>query len=171
MTAIDDKHAALGGTGGFLGHPVDEGAGSAEMDTADGRGRVRDYQGGSIYWSPASGAFEVHGGIRLKYGALGGPSGFLGFPITDETGTPDGVGRFNHFQGGSIYWTPHAGAFEVHGLIRDQWQSMGWETSFLGYPRSDEQPGPNGQGRISRFDGGSIHWTPEGGAKVLRNID
>ena len=46
--------------------------------------------------------------------------GFLHYPVTDETGTPDGVGRFNHFEGGSIYWTPGTGAKEVHGAIRDQ---------------------------------------------------
>jgi uncharacterized protein with LGFP repeats len=25
----------------------------------------------------------------------------LGYPVTDETGTPDGHGRYNHFQGGT----------------------------------------------------------------------
>jgi len=58
---------------------------------------------------PPSHAFEVHGDIRKKYDALGGPGGPLGLPLTDETATPDGVGRFNHFQGGSIYWTPRTG--------------------------------------------------------------
>jgi uncharacterized protein with LGFP repeats len=46
-------------------------------------------------------------------------------PLTDESPTPDGIGRFNHFQGGSIYWTPGIGAHEVHGAIRDKWASMG----------------------------------------------
>ena len=171
MSAIDDKYAALGGPGGFLGHPVDEGAGSAEMPTADGRGRVRDFQGGSIYWSPTTGAFEVHGLIRVKWAQLGGERGFLGFPLTDELGTPDGIGRFNHFEGGSIYWTPETGAHEVHGAIRDRWQSMGWETSFLRYPTSDERTPSSGHGRFSEFQGGSIHWTPEGGTEVRQRID
>lgn len=104
---------------GFLGHPLDEGAGSHEMETRNGRGRFRDFQGGSIYWSPNTGAFEVHGDIRGKWAQLGGEEGFLGFPLTDETGTPDGDGRFNHFEGGSIYWTPQTGAHEVHGAIRN----------------------------------------------------
>ncbi len=169
MSAIDDKHAALGGGGGFLGHPVDEGAGSDEMPTSDGRGRVRDYQGGSIYWSADTGAFEVHGAIRLKYGQLGGSAGFLGFPLTDETGTPDGIGRFNHFQGGSIYWTLETGAHEVHGDIRQRWSEMGWERSSLRYPTSDELP--DGEGRFSEFQGGSIHWTPDRRIDVRQRID
>ena len=56
-------------------------------------GWVRPYEGADIYWTHATGAHEVHGDIRAKYNALGGPGGLLGFPLTDETGAPDGVGR------------------------------------------------------------------------------
>ena len=87
----------------------------------------------------AAGAFEVHGEIGVHYRALGGSGSVLGYPTTDETGTPDGFGRFNHFQAGSIYWTPGTGAHEVHGLIRAFWAAGGWErNSGLGYPISDE---------------------------------
>jgi hypothetical protein len=57
----------------------------------------------------------VVGAIRAKWLALGGPYGLLGRPLTPELSTPDGIGRYNHFQGGSIYWTPATGAHEVHG--------------------------------------------------------
>jgi hypothetical protein len=86
-----------------------------------------------------AGAFEVHGAIREKYLALGAEASILGYPRTDETAAPDGVGRFNHFQSGSIYWTPGTSAHEVHGLIRDHWASLGWERNpKLGYPITDE---------------------------------
>jgi uncharacterized protein with LGFP repeats len=170
MSAIDDKYAALGGPGGFLGLPFDAGAGSEEMDTADRRGRFRDFEHGTIYWSPQTGAFEVHGDIRVKYAQLRGERGFLGFPVTDELGTPEGRGRFNHFQGGSIYWTPQTKAHEVHGAIRQRWLSMGAERSRLRYPVTDETA--DGQvGRFSRFEGGTISWTPLGGTEVGFNID
>ena len=82
---------------------------------------------------------EVHGAILAKYRELGAESSILGYPTTDETGCPDGVGRFNHCQAGSIYWTPSTGAHEVHGLIRDFWAAHGWERNpALGYPISDE---------------------------------
>jgi uncharacterized protein with LGFP repeats len=171
MSAIDEKYQQLGGPGGFLGNPKDEGAGSAEMATPDGRGRCRDFDGGSIYWTPQSGAHEVHGAIRIKWVQLRGERGFLGYPLTDETGTPDGRGRFNHFQGGSIYWTPETGAHEVHGALRDRWASMGWERSRLGYPTSDEKSTPDGRGRYSEFQGGAIFWTPSGGTEVRWRID
>ena len=67
---------------------------------------------------------SVIGAIRVKWLALGGPSSFLGQPITDELTPPDGKGRFNHFQGGSIYWTPELGAHEVHGSILEKWKSL-----------------------------------------------
>jgi uncharacterized protein with LGFP repeats len=103
-------------------------------------GRLNNFtRSGSIYWTPTTGAWSIHGDIWAKYRALGGPSSVLGYPVTDETGTPDGVGRFNHFaNSGSIYWTPTAKAWSIHGAIRAMWASMGWERSRLGYPLSDE---------------------------------
>lgn len=161
MTAIDDKRRELP----FLGNPVDEGAGSGELDEGDGRGRSRDYENGSIFFTPQTGAHEVHGGIRVKWAQLGGTRSFLGYPTTDETGTPDGRGRFNLFENGSIYWTPEFGAFEVHGGIRDLWARLGFERSKLGYPVSDEMNMPGG--RLSRFEHGEIRWTPTGGPKAI----
>lgn len=95
--------------------------------------------------------------IDDKYAKIGGANGFLGAAITPETPTPDGLGRFRHYQNGSIYWHPNTGAYEVHGDIRQRWSSMGWERSSLGYPVSDEQNAPDG-GRISYFQYGSIRW-------------
>jgi len=171
MSAIDDKYLAMGGPQSFLGQAVDSGAGTGEMPTADGRGRCRDFERGSIYWRPETGAHEIHGEIRIKWAQLGGVRSFLGFPVTDELGTPDRRGRFNHFEGGSIYWTPQTHAHEVHGAIRDKWASMGWEGSRLGYPIGDEKRTADGRGRFSDFEGGRILWTPERGAEVQSRID
>lgn len=54
----------------------------------------------SIYWHPnADGgtAHAVQGRIRDKWADLGWENSSLGYPVTDELTTPDGVGRFNHF--------------------------------------------------------------------------
>jgi uncharacterized protein with LGFP repeats len=163
MTAIDEKWAQIP----WIGAPVDAGAGSQEGPNPDGRGSSRDFEGGSIYWNPGAGAHEVHGDIRMHYGRIGGSGSFLGYPVTDELGCPDGVGRFNHFEGGSIYWTPNTGAHEVHGAIRDLWSQMGWERSFLRYPVSDEMGPPDN--RNNRFQGGHVTWTPAGGPVAHRS--
>lgn len=133
---IRAKWAAMGWERSFLGYPrTDETKGN---DTRR-EGRYNHFQGGSIYWHPLSAAREVHGAIRAKYLELGAEASFLGYPTTDETATPDGIGRFNHFQAGSIYWTPRTWAHEVHGLIRNFWAQQGWERNpQLGYPITDE---------------------------------
>ena len=156
---IRELWASLGWERSFLGYPVTD-----ETGTPDGVGRYNHFQGGSIYWTPELGAHEVHGDIRGLWAALGWEQSFLGYPLTNETTTPDGVGRYNHFQGGSIYWTPHTGAHEVHGAIRDLWANLGWERGLLGYPVTDETGTPDGVGRYNHFQGGSVYWTPATGA-------
>jgi hypothetical protein len=106
--------------------------------------------------------------IDNKYRECGGEHGFLGRPIGPEGQTPDGRGRFRHFEGGSIYASIETGAHALHGAIRAKWAELGWETSFLGYPISDEMPTPDGRGWYSRFEGGTITWTPERGVTVRR---
>ena len=149
--AIEQKYLALGGCGSVLGAPV-----QAEAGTPDGIGRFSVFEQGSIYWSPQHGAFEVHGKIRDEWAATGWEAGILGYPLTDETPTPDGIGRFNVFEQGSIYWTPDTGAHEVNGRIRDAWANAGWEAGALGYPISDEYAVTGG--RRSDFQHGSITW-------------
>jgi hypothetical protein len=148
---IDIKYRALGGCTSFLGVPT-----TAEQGTPDGVGRYSVFENGSIYWTAQLGAFEVHGQIRDEWAAVGWEAGLLGYPITDETTTPDTVGRYNVFQNGSIYWSPSTGAHEVHGVIRDKYRDVGWEAGELGYPTADEYAVSTG--RRSDFQHGSITW-------------
>ena len=160
--SIRNKWASLGWERcAFLGYPVTD-----ENGCPDGVGRYNHFQQGSIYWTAATGAWSVHGSIRNKWASLGWERcAFLGYPVTDENGCPDGVGRYNHFQNGSIYWTQATGAWSVHGLIRDKWASLGWERcAFLGYLLTDESACPDGVGRYNHFQHGSIYWTPATGA-------
>ena len=150
--AIDEKYVALGGCGSFLGAPV-----NPEAGTPDGVGRYSVFEHGSIYWTPKLGAWEVHGVIRDAWRDAGWEAGALGYPISDETGTPDGVGRYNVFEHGSIYWTAQLGAFGVLGRIRDAWAAAGWEAGALGYPISNEYAVTGG--RASDFQHGTITWT------------
>ena len=126
---IDAKARALGT---WIGNQV----GDLE-DVTGGFRQVYEYA--DLYVGADGIVHEVHGDIRRKYDFLHGPDGPLGLPVTDETGTPDGIGRFNHFEhNGSIYWTPTTGPMMVRGVIRQLWSSQGWETGPLGYPVADE---------------------------------
>jgi len=151
--AIEEKYNALNGAPGNSVSVLEFGAKD---------GFYRRYERGAIYYHPQIGAHYVTGAIYEKYLQLGAEAGFLGYPLTDESGTPDSVGRYNTFERGSIHWTPATGAHETHGAIRDKWASLGWETGYLGYPITDEQEEAasevNGFSprRISRFQRGVI---------------
>jgi GH25 family lysozyme M1 (1,4-beta-N-acetylmuramidase) len=155
----------LGGASSYLGNPS-----GGEYPIAGGW--AQNYDKGVIYYSPATGAWAVHGPILTHYQELGGPSGVLGFPTTDETGTTDGVGRYNDFSGtggSSIYWTPNTGAHSVLGVIHARWAALGWETGPMGYPTTDETPTPDGVGRYNHFSkSASIYWTPNTGAHAVQ---
>ncbi|WP_239163889.1 hypothetical protein, partial [Actinoplanes lobatus] len=158
--SIRDKWAAMGWETSILGFPKTD-----ELFGRTTKARYSDFQGGSIYWSPATGAHEIHGSINVLWVQRGrDKKDGLGLPTTDELSTPNKPGRYNHFQNGSIYWSPDTGAHEVHGSIRDKWAAMGWENSLLGFPKTDELTTPNGVGRYNHFQGGSIYWSPATGA-------
>ena len=160
MSDIDTKYAALGGSGGWLGAPT-----TAEQVCPDGIGHYRHYQHGSIYWSPATHAHEVHGLIRDKWAKLGWEKSPLGYPTSDETASPSGKGRYSAFQGGAILWQTGAPeAFESHGAIRGHWGVFGYENGWLGFPLTDESKTPDQVGRYNHFQGGSIYWKPSIGA-------
>ena len=94
--------------------------------------------------------------IRDTRAELGWEPGVLGYPVSDERKTPDGAGRYNVFERGSVYWTEATGAHEVLGRIRDKYAELGWEAGALGYPVSGERDVPGG--KRSDFQHGSITW-------------
>ncbi|GAA3081608.1 hypothetical protein GCM10020000_79420 [Streptomyces olivoverticillatus] len=103
---------------------------------------------------------QVGGAILSKYQEMDGQKSPLGCPTSDELTTPNGRGKYNTFDGGSIYWTAATGAHPVWGAIRDKWGSLGWENGKLGFPVSDELANPDGQGRRQQFEGGTVYWHP-----------
>ncbi|EEF61788.1 GH25 family lysozyme [Pedosphaera parvula] len=177
---IQDHWASLGWETSPLGYPTTD-----ETGTPDGLGRFNHFYNiangdtGSIYYTAQTGAQSLHGNIRAHWASLGYETSPLGYPTTDETGTPDGLGRYNHFHNlttgvaGSIYWTPQTGPWAIYGAIQDHWASLGWETSPLGYPTTDENSTPDGIGRYNHFTNlvsgvaGSIYFTPNYGAWAI----
>jgi len=163
--AILDKWAATNYDAGPLRFPT-----SNETPTFDGTGRFSNFEGGIVSWHPETGAHIVWGLIGERWLQIGREQ--FGYPVTDEAPTADGRGRWNHFRAlhlpgkpeASIHWSPESGAHETYGAIRDKWAAMGWEQSHLGYPIGAEHD--HAGGRLQRFQGGSLFWTPEGGVVV-----
>lgn len=166
---IREKWAATGWERGPMGYPA-----SDELTANDGVGKYNHFSGvdglpAGIVWHPDTKAHTVQGWIAQRYANFDGPNGSLGYPTTDERSTPDGRGRFNHFNGAggaSIYWTRGTKAQEIYGGIRDYWASMGWEKSYLGYPTTGEFNIEGG--RRNRFEGGHISYYYDSGQIVDR---
>jgi uncharacterized protein with LGFP repeats len=169
LPPFNEKYEQLGGAGGVLGAPQ----GDPAWDPAGGGQWVASYEHGALCGSGTD-VFEMHGAIYGKWRELRDGGDFLGWPVTDESATPDGVGRYNHFgnrtlTGASIYCSARTGAHAVNGAIRERWSELGWEGGVLGYPVGDETDNPDnphthGTARYSRFEHGFISWSPDSGA-------
>ena len=168
--AIHDKWQQLGGEAGFFGAALD-----IERPTFDGVGRAQEFTGGTISWHPEIGAFATWGWIRARWLEIGREN--FGYPLNDESGCPDGRGRYNHYRAmhlpdrpdSSIYWTESTGAHEVYGGIRGRWRDIGWEKGWLGYPTEHEADTEAG-GRAQIFEHGNMLWWPDLGAIEVGDI-
>src|SRR5207244_11520967 len=74
--AILGKWQSLGAERSFLSYPTSD-------ESAANGGRYSTFQGGVVYWSPATGAHEVHAAILAKWLSLGAERSFLGFATSD----------------------------------------------------------------------------------------
>jgi uncharacterized protein with LGFP repeats len=179
--AIGAEYAATaferGGNGEIvqqiLGVPTSE-----EMNVPGVAGaRMETFQGGTIYWSPSTGAHVVYGAIGAKYEAVGGPTTY-GLPVSDEANVTFVSGaRVSFFQGGrAIYWSQTTGAHLVYGAIEAKYLATANERDYygqnvktlLGAPTSDEMNVPGVPGaRMNTFQGGTIYWSSATGAHVV----
>lgn len=158
--AILVKYQEMGGETSPLGCPKTD-----ELTTPNGKGRYNTFVGGSIYWSADTGAHPVWGVIGAKWGAMGWEGGSLGFPASDELTNPDGEGKRQQFQGGTIYWHPTLsnGAHAVSGRIGWVWSAYDWESGSFGYPTSDARWDQDNQEYDQQFSHNrSIFWSPGG---------
>ena len=109
---IWQKWMQLGRERGFLGYPIRD----HDYDYHDARGHSAIFENGEIFWTPTTGAYEVHGAILSFWGRStvcrnGRCERPLGFPTTDELSACDGVTRYSRFERGTISWHPSRGAW------------------------------------------------------------
>lgn len=147
---------SLGGNASVVGRPL-----GGEFGVPGGR--KTDYASGDIYWSPGTGAREVHGAVVQRYDALGGSAGSLGHPVSDELPVPGGAA--SRFLGGALFFTPGVGVSKLQGAILHHYDSMGGSGGVLGVPVTDELV--EAGGRRSVFHGGGVWWSPTSGAHAV----
>jgi len=103
LPEIDAAYQALGGAAGSLGEVISP----LYTIAANGGGYAQGFRNGSIYYSPASGAYAVTGPIRAYYWSLLGEGGSLGWPTAAQQCT--GSTCSQTFQHGTIVSSPTTG--------------------------------------------------------------
>ncbi|BBZ44891.1 LGFP repeat-containing protein [Mycobacterium parmense] len=126
-----------------------------------GDGFALDFDGGKMFFTPATGAHWMYGPVLDKYESLGGPAGSdLGFPtITEVPGLSGPDSRVSTFAASDkpvIFWTPEHGAFVVRGAINAAWDKLGSSGGVLGVPTGDETY--DGEVTAQKFSGGQVSW-------------
>lgn len=126
-----------------------------------GDGFALDFDGGKMFFTPATGAKFAYGPILDKYESLGGPAGSdLGFPTTNETdggiGPSSRIATFSAPDKPVIFWTADHGAFVVRGAMRAAWDKLRAPAGKLGAPVGDQAV--DGDVISQQFTGGKISW-------------
>lgn len=127
--------------------------------TAGKGGYFLRYEKGWVYYNPKLyQAFAIWGETMKKYQAVNFETGWLGFPTTDPQNTPNRTGTYQHFDGGSIYYSPATGYHYIAGAFKVYWATKGWENSTeLGFPKTDEIViSINGYTRYQQFEKGTL---------------
>ena len=152
--AIEEKAFRMASAGDGMGE-----ARSALAPVPDTPAWQQIFHAHWVIWHPSFSACVLrrHSPVARLYAVTGGPSGYLGAPVTDET--PFGTGTMCTFeaQGSAITWHPHLGARLVQGSIGEYWLDTGGPEGRWGFPTSDEYDAGNGLHAVD-FEGGTLTW-------------
>ena len=157
-SAIFDTWAALGGAGGLVGLPW-----SDQLPAGGGRGAVQWFTGAGLFWTPATGAHEVHEPVLGGYQAVRGVDGAIGFPTSDVEQLAGG-GQWCRFERGAVTSRNDVGTHAVYGAMHDRWLALGGPTGRMGLPWTNELGVGDRRGRVQWFSGGAIFWSSATGA-------
>jgi len=151
------KYESLGGPGGALGFPV--------ANEADGglrpASRITAFSAADkpvIFWTQDHGAIVIRGAIKAAWDKLGGATGKLGAPMSDQTVTGDVVSQ--RFTGGQIAWN------EKKNTFSSQPANLASSLSGLQVPGQKMPAGSAstaGHGKLNRHR----WWLPVGAAALL----
>jgi uncharacterized protein with LGFP repeats len=131
----------------------------------DGAGQA--FAGGTIYWSPKTGAHSLVESFSGLYDSFGLEKGRLGYPTTEKYAVAAGA-EAQDFQNGSILITSKHASI-LTGGIADKYFSIGGYNSALGLPADVTEKTGLVRGGVSQsFENGAIVWSPNNGAHVSK---
>lgn len=143
---IRASYNSRGGAEGNLGFPIGR-------EIVDDLGVYQQFSRGNLYWR-GTGAIAVSTGIRSYFLASGGTSKF-GYPTSEEI-VFSGPWVIQHFDQGSITWSPSANAKTIGENIREGYQAFGGE-DIVGFATTEAAPYLDGSWQGFRTL--DIHWT------------
>lgn len=126
-------------------------------------GRVQDFAGGRVYWTPQSGAVALVGSVWDKFVSLGGER-TLGVP-TAQPRTLAGA-RVQEFSNGMLV-SSSSGTLLVKGAIGQKWLEV---ADAVGAPINEEYCGLRDGGCFQKFEkeNSHIYWSSGTGAHFVR---
>lgn len=97
-----------------------------------------------------------------KINEIAAKSPWLGKRLTAGEGIcKDGVGRYAHFENGSVYWSPRTGARPIPKHLFEAYEALKWEQGPLGYPTAFHSILPITEvpkvGDVQAFEGGVLY--------------
>lgn len=161
---IRDLWQKQGFENGPLGYPA-----SNVICALIGGGCFQNYSGGSVMWSPASGAHSIpFGPIRDSWVTGGFENGILGYPTSEQVCGLRNGGCFQNFANGTMMYSTSTGAQAMSSApIRDKWAASGFEGGTLGYPTSGAICGLRNGGCFQNFEKGTVLWSSASGAQLM----
>lgn len=139
------KYESVGGPEGDLGFPI-----TSEVDGGVApASRMSSFAAKDkpvIFWTPDHGAVIVRGPMNAAWQKLGGATGELGVPKSDQTQKGEVITQ--SFSGGSISWNSETKKFSTEPA------SLGSQLADLQVPEEEIPPPP-----ASGTEGGGFRWT------------
>jgi uncharacterized protein with LGFP repeats len=121
--------------------------------------RVRPIGSPTGTWSTPASTKTVYTAIDTKYESSNGPILLGATQNASEVAIRDG-GFYRCYTNGCILYSPAYGAFlSLVGPIRTKWAETGYESGYLGYPKSDEIVDAQ-NGKKQNYEGGIITLAP-----------
>lgn len=146
----------------WQGHGTLGGPTANEQTTGDYL--IQEFANGTVYVKITSNAknmvYAVQGAMHDLYVKEGGPTGRLGYPVSDAQAANDRVAQ--SFEHGSIIVRDNGRTVTtLTEEISDYWVSQNGAQGWLGWPEGDAE---TADGRtVQKFDGGTVYVYPNGG--------
>ncbi len=167
---IGQYYEKTGGTWGPFGFPMSEELETPPADSGTS-GYLQHFEGGTVYWSDATGVASVRGDTDVcheeNFAALGLPTGDEEPAATSPWGTTGSVQRFEgnpgeRGSGAAIYTSPGRGTVIVSGPIGVYFEWRDGTGGLWGFPlagavtQSSKMPGM--VEHTQSFEGGLLYW-------------